>query len=722
MSTFFLDYVNGNDANNGSSWALAWKTITLGALAARVAPGDLIKIAKTAAPTSLGINGAFTDGSKTITLSGSLTYMISDCDSAWTAAANITQADETYYYKEGSKSRKITPASLFGTGLMAYKATGTINLSAYNKISFWVMANGSFAANTLKVVLCSDVAGATIVNTATIPFAMQSYKWYPVTISTGALGAAIKSVALWAISDPGTNAVYLDNIIACTTLDLTTIVGKNAAGDPFMPIQSINGTTLRVGAPGDQGTSGYVYRGTTETVTLYSRETIKLGPTASYSTNVEVPNESGSVGNLVTFAGGYNTATGNQDGETWVDGLVGNGYAFNLSNLDYIKLDRIAAIRFYNALYVSDNATGCQLGTFEGSFGAQSGVNLYSNSPSATPTDHWTIDVLRAFGNSSYGLSAQYCDFLTVNTCHAPSNGYGFFANYCNDLTFSTVTCNWASNFGVYISSVYNLVGDTIVTNDCGNRGTYIQLSPGAQITNLTALRNAYNGLYLGDSSDCILRTLDIEDTGNYGITASGCINLKIIDLISSGNYAAAIWLSNSQIFLNNPLFDDDALIYFDDYNTSGISEFASVKKYNQTAGDNRIFNRQGTITSETTTRHTAAGFAWKMAPLIANQKMRLLPNSFKAAVLANKEVTIGVYVRKNGDYAGNAPRLVLAGNVLAGVTNDVTDALTVAADNWELLEVIGTPTEDGVLEFYVDCDGVAGAVFVDDFSIVQAA
>jgi hypothetical protein len=55
-STFYLDYENGNDANAGDSFAAGhpWKTITSGATAARIGPGDIIKIAKSPAPVGQG--------------------------------------------------------------------------------------------------------------------------------------------------------------------------------------------------------------------------------------------------------------------------------------------------------------------------------------------------------------------------------------------------------------------------------------------------------------------------------------------------------------------------------------------------------------------------------------------------------------------------------------------------------------------------------------------
>jgi hypothetical protein len=59
--------------------------------------------------------------------------------------------------------------------------------------------------------------------------------------------------------------------------------------------------------------------------------------------------------------------------------------------------------------------------------------------------------------------------------------------------------------------------------------------------------------------------------------------------------------------------------------------------------------------------------------------------------------------------------------NPAIGVTNETvlaTSSLTLA-DTWYL--VTGTTaavTDDGVIEVYVDCDGTAGNIFVDDWSV----
>jgi hypothetical protein len=173
--------------------------------------------------------------------------------------------------------------------------------------------------------------------------------------------------------------------------------------------------------------------------------------------------------------------------------------------------------------------------------------------------------------------------------------------------------------------------------------------------------------------------------------------------------------------------FDSDTAGVIQDGSGNNVAGLF-IENFDETVGDSRCFFRNGSIFSETTTRHTASGRAWNMDPSTAARKL-ILPGPtpsdvFKVAVKADEALTISVYVRKNAAYNGNAPRLILLGGVVAGVGSlgtNVTDSLTVAADTWEELTVTATPTEDGVCEYYLDCDGTAGNVFVDDFDILQA-
>jgi hypothetical protein len=52
--------------------------------------------------------------------------VIDDCEDAWTASANVTDANDTTYVRYGTNCRKLTVAAGFTTGIVAYE-----NFSSY---------------------------------------------------------------------------------------------------------------------------------------------------------------------------------------------------------------------------------------------------------------------------------------------------------------------------------------------------------------------------------------------------------------------------------------------------------------------------------------------------------------------------------------------------------------------------------------------------------------
>lgn len=148
-----------------------------------------------------------------------------------------------------------------------------------------------------------------------------------------------------------------------------------------------------------------------------------------------------------------------------------------------------------------------------------------------------------------------------------------------------------------------------------------------------------------------------------------------------------------------------------------GYSFYARQRKDGTTNTHEKVFPRIGTIAYETTTFRTASP-AEKLTPSHASLKLK--SSVKRIAVGVGQAATFNAYVRKDGSYAGNAPRLVLKANPALGVDNDtVLDTLSVGSGTWEQLTGSSSPVaeEDGVLEAYVDCDGTAGNVFIDDWS-----
>lgn len=317
MPIYYMDTVNGSDANTGANWGQAWKTITSGATFARIAPGDEIRIAKSPDPINIG-NVTFTDNSATLTLATAKTLTVDLCDAAWTALPNVTCTSEPTIKKEGTNSAKQSIAVGFVGGLIAYKNFAAKNLSTYTKLTFWIYSTTAQAAGILQILLDDTNGCVSPLETINLPRISPSM-WTPctVTLSNPAALTAIVSVGLYSTADPGTVIVFIDNIEACNSdLNLTCVIGKNSVTFPenaWFGIKSIVGTTVILN---DE------FSGVNATQTGYTRQCI-LWNANSNDWSIQ---DSGTAGNLISFKGGYNTSTSIQDGYTFWMGQSLNTY------------------------------------------------------------------------------------------------------------------------------------------------------------------------------------------------------------------------------------------------------------------------------------------------------------------------------------------------------------------------------------------------------------
>ena len=469
MGTYYIDFDNGNDSNNGTTWALAWKTITNGATAARIAAGDTIRISKTPDPVSIG-NATWTNLSKTVTLATPQTLTIDLCNTtAYTASTNITATASTTR-KEGTHSCSLVVASAFTTGKMAYKTLSTIDASGYQKLSFWFRNTVAIASATvLKVCLCSDTVGNTIVDTFWIPAIPSTNRFVPLTITKdggGNLGSSIQSIAIYANSDPGTPTLLFDDFIACTTsgLCLQSLISKNGLAqggtEGYYGIQSINGTTILLDNDTETGaSSGRGYSGTTETVATYMRTTYKTAMKPSQSTAVSTLNDSGTLGNLIAYEFGYEVGTTNQNGETYLDGLNGNGYGVYSSGKSYNSINWINAIRYNTGIYM-DSAYFIVLNNIQNLINCTTGLNL------GTSAFNNTITKLVNANNNTNGISIQNAsdNLMSLITClnnntsigiTITGSSYNIFAEISNSKNNGSYSISFG--FGASNNFVYKL-------------------------------------------------------------------------------------------------------------------------------------------------------------------------------------------------------------------------------------------------------------------------
>lgn len=691
-SIFYLDYENGSDANDGSDWAHAWKTITSGATVARIAAGDVIRIAKSPAPASVG-NATWTNLSKTVTLAAAQNLNVDLCETNWTAngsgdvtPSSIAVATDA---KEGSYCQKLLFDATVQTSIMqAYREISETDFSAYQKISFWIKNNGAITAGTLRISLCSDTAGATPVDYFDIPAIPSTSQWIPLTLTKsggGNLGASIKSIALYtnsAVTGLASKYIYLDDIIACTTngLNLQSLISKNSleqgGNEAWYGIQSINSATILLdNDTSKKSNSGKGYFGTTETVATYKRETIKTALAAISSTQVQAIQASGTSGSNIQFQGGYNTSTNEQDGETFFDGLNGYGYGLYATAKTFITINRLNFSRYYAAPYL------------------------------VSASNFWS------FG--SIFISNCYDSFIISN---------------CHNSTIETISSvngssliSFASCFGWTIGAITNC-------NNGDTQGLKIDVSANFKISSILSVSNNTNyGIQISDRANKNIINLvkKCDSNGIYGVYFNGSFNNKIFSISTSANATSSIYSQMSDNnFVKNATISEETKITF---STSFI--YANPKIFLGSIGgdtdDNQIFSTKSespAIRSQTATRHTASGTAWKFAPQSGrNLGYKLDLSIAKIAVVASKLVTVKAWMKK--DHASNIGcDIVCEGGQIAGVAADVS--ATKADDtDWEELTITFTPTEAGVVEILARAWYVAGNsyAYVDDLTITQA-
>lgn len=153
-----------------------------------------------------------------------------------------------------------------------------------------------------------------------------------------------------------------------------------------------------------------------------------------------------------------------------------------------------------------------------------------------------------------------------------------------------------------------------------------------------------------------------------------------------------------------------------------GTYGFIKSSKHDQTEGAFKSWFQGGIVERDTTIFNTAAP-SERLTPSSAS--IKLASGSRVVAVDDLGTVTINAYVRKSvvGDgaaYNGNQPRLIVKANPACGINTDtVLATMSAAAGSWQQLTGTTAAVDaDGALEFYVDCDGTAGWVNVDDWSV----
>lgn len=273
---------------------------------------------------------------------------------------------------------------------------------------------------------------------------------------------------------------------------------------------------------------------------------------------------------------------------------------------------------------------------------------------------------------------------------------------------------------GFYVGNVGEMTFDRCEAY--GNNGTNWQID-NSIITQLTFLDCKGNGTSSFSTTNNINFTTNTFVIGKITMesclfsVASGVLTACTNDVnfsASSSLSCCPIWGDNSKFSGTNVTANISTMVTYGLFN--GLI-FLRSQRHGQTDDDHRMFTPIGTIKTNASVFNSAAPSA-ELQPSSATYKLKLpLP---KIPIDDGATISITVAVRKSAAYNGNAPRLILKRKDSLGYTADVTaDTLSVGADTWEdLTYTTAASIDDGMVEFYIDCDGTAGSVYVDDVRV----
>jgi hypothetical protein len=756
MVTYYVDYEGGNDANDGTSFAQRWQTLTNGATAARIAPGDEIRVMASPAPTAIG-NATWTGGGRPLsaniasstnatpivitttaahglvpgdyvsiashtvntnangvwrvgTTPTATEFQILQIDGtnttgngvgtggnflksnnlvvktasplmqnvalcgglgqkpAWVASANVTTTQDTANFKEGNSSASIAIAAGFTTGKAAYYTLpSTLNLSSYQQVSFWIyqLTGTTATSGAVYVALCTDTLGDTVAHVCNVPSLGNNAQWLPVTANLGTnLNSAIRSVAFYVVTDSGAQTFQLDNIVACKaassadSVTLTSLISKSdGTGDEgWYAIQSLNNDVIMLAnsnstIPLSINIRGY--NGVTETVTTYKRETIKTTAQANTTGSLSTINDSGTIGNVITFSGGWNrTDMSTQTGVTWLDGQNGLGVGVSVGQ-SFIALNRLNFCR-YNVGLSGGLATDLTIGDFYATANSASGTAAGAATRALTIVNCW------GYNNGGSGIGIAGTGFLVVNAKLASNNGGSGVsfagARYCNvGSIIAGNNASIANNNNIRFNGAFNCtVGSAILTNS----------RPAGAIN----VNNAFNCYVNGGSS-----------SGNAnGVTLGGTI-------------------SPGLLYLNNFTINETTEVI-----NTVIGGILYSNRHDNTDNNSWVWQGgMGTVNQQTAVVDSPATTAWQMRPTAVDAAVAS-PLMLKLGTIvcaANSLVTVTARMRR--DNTGLTMRLACPGGQISGVAADVTSDLTASANTWDTVTITFTPTKPGAVDIY---------------------
>jgi len=674
-----------------------------------------------------------------------------------------------------------------------WATTGTLDLSGYQQVSYLIQqksgtrtsqGSGTFSSPNISLRLCTDTTGNNSVHTIPIVTGADTQtNWRDFTKDFGTnLNSSIQSIALYVDSDNGAQTFNFDNIIACKaksaadSLTLNSVVGLGTQlNNPhYFKIGSIRKKNIRI-LMGNRRECYYPYAyyipggadlsgGVGIARTAYSYQTVnmyKIEPTqvvddmgiepgsstwSSYSPNwFQMSSKSGiSTTNRLKISGGWDVsnsmATQHTGGYSAINNHTCQNYFMEFSSCSYTDFSNFMAVSAMRPLYFSS----CSYSSFHniGATGAgYYGLQFQSCNQLLGGMYAWGNGGNQALYVSSCSnwnnYKEQNVGLTSVFGCITQSEGV--VINYANNSDFDYVRGKQVSQSNtVYIAYTTGCRIERLEAGDCASGGGSVQgfrlyQNYGGITVGIATVANCYYGTYFENASDVVIDKLDlpVEDWSRENGSNGYSNNMQYgtyhrynsTTKILGGTWDKYPYMTGSDILTDNVIF-----------NFSGSPQFSQnnrllCKNYDGSSGVYKNFYQHGTVEPDTSIRHTASGFSWKI-DISSSTASFSSPIEWEVAKVicnANAQVTASIWVYRDGTGVNGGLRV--KASAIEGVGSSNIDAYISDTTNnsWVQVSLNFTPTASGTVSIYamgyIPSSGGSTShnVWLDDFTVTQA-
>jgi len=755
MPTYYIDFEGGNDANTGLSFAQRWKTITNGATAARIAPGDTIRIMASPDPTSIG-SALWTGGGRptTVAVSGAsnATPIVITTASAHGLVTGdyVVVTGQTGNLNANGVWRVGTTPTSTTFQILQIDGTNTTGSGAGNAVGLVTKANNlvvkTASALVQNIALCGGrgqkpawTASANVTTAQTVAtlnkegaHAVQispaaafttgkaAYYTLPSTLDL----SAYQQVAFWVRQSAGTIGAAGQTYVAlCTdtigdTVVHTCNIPALGAIDAWVPVVFDNAAALNSAI---------------RSVAFYVAT--DLGAQSFFLDNI-VACKASSSADSVTLQSLISKSAGTGD-EGW--------YAIQSINSDVIMLansndygSQSTSVRGYNG--TTETVTTYKRETTKTTPAASGLTNVASVTDSGTSgnlitysggwnrTDMSTQTGVTWYDGSSgngIGLIASARSFISIDRLN--------FCRYTTGLQLtgntSSITipsayatgCGTGFDFGV---SVLGLVATNMWANN--NDAAATIGGRGNSITTVKTAENCgnivVNAITFNNAQNCVVGSIVAGNGLTPPVAATSSLNFTVGNVVStnstgqagilvntgtltvnggstSGNGSGVRVLSNGLLYLNNFTVNEATEL------TANSSGYVYSNRHDNTDNNSLVFVAgMGVVQQQTSVVESPATTAWRMSPTGSGSTATtaLNPVLLKLGTVvcaASSEVTVRARMRR--DDTGLTMRLICPGGQISGVANDVFSDMTAAANTWQTVSITFTPTKAGAVDIY---------------------